>query len=185
MPYLTDHKARPAQKGRAACAHSTLLGRGGECRPEGRRVSYAAESKTQHPVYRRTTAAVLSPRRPSGHKDIGKAGVSLELQRACFRALAAQVGPSDRVLADAWLCERIREIHVESRETYGARRVRAALRRRGIRVGRKARRPLQRIRFGLRYNDTARAVARVAYGRTARRENDTQRVTCGRHALAR
>src|SRR6266540_1698060 len=84
MPYLTDHKARPAQKGRAACAHSTLLGRGGECRPEGRRVSYAAESKTQHPVYRRTTAAVLSPRRPSGHKDIGKAGVSLELQRACF-----------------------------------------------------------------------------------------------------
>ena len=82
------------------------------------------------------------------------------------------------MLADAWLCERIREIHVESRETYGARRVRAALRRRGIRVGRKARRPLQRIRFGLRYNDTARAVARVAYGRTARRESDTQRVTC-------
>ncbi len=45
--------------------------------------------------------------------------------------------PSDRDLADAWLGERIREIHAESRQTYGARRVHAALRHRGVRVGRK------------------------------------------------
>ncbi len=45
--------------------------------------------------------------------------------------------PSGRDLADAWLVERIKEIHVESRHTYGARRVHRALRHRGVRVGRK------------------------------------------------
>lgn len=45
--------------------------------------------------------------------------------------------PSDRDLADAWLVERIKEIHVESRHTYGARRVHRALRHRQVRVGRK------------------------------------------------
>ena len=45
--------------------------------------------------------------------------------------------PSDRALADAWLVARITRIHHESRGTYGARRVHAALRREGIRVGRK------------------------------------------------
>lgn len=45
--------------------------------------------------------------------------------------------PSDRALNDAWLLEQIREIHAQSRGTYGARRVHAELRRQGIRVGRK------------------------------------------------
>jgi putative transposase len=45
--------------------------------------------------------------------------------------------PSDRELADAWLAERVREIHAESRGTYGARRVQAVLRHRGVPVGRK------------------------------------------------
>jgi putative transposase len=54
--------------------------------------------------------------------------------------------PSDRDLADAWLVERIREIHGESRETYGARRVHRALRHRGIRVGRKRVERLMRLR---------------------------------------
>jgi putative transposase len=45
--------------------------------------------------------------------------------------------PSDRDLTDTWLSERIREIHGESRQTYGARRIHAALRHRGVRVGRK------------------------------------------------
>jgi putative transposase len=45
--------------------------------------------------------------------------------------------PSGRVLADAWLSERIRQIHEQSRRTYGSPRVHAELRRRGIRVGRK------------------------------------------------
>jgi putative transposase len=44
--------------------------------------------------------------------------------------------PSDRALADAWLTERIVVIHGESRGTYGARRVHAALRLQGIQIGR-------------------------------------------------
>jgi len=53
--------------------------------------------------------------------------------------------PSDRDLADAWLAERIREIHRESRQTYGARRIHAALRHRGVRVGRKRVERLMRL----------------------------------------
>jgi putative transposase len=45
--------------------------------------------------------------------------------------------PSQRDLGDAWLVELIREIHAESRQTYGARRVHRALRYRGVCVGRK------------------------------------------------
>ena len=46
--------------------------------------------------------------------------------------------PSDRALSDAWLIEKIREIHAASDGTYGARRVHAELRlQHGIRVGRK------------------------------------------------
>jgi putative transposase len=46
--------------------------------------------------------------------------------------------PSDRALSDAWLTERIKEIHAASDGTYGARRVHAELRlEHGIRVGRK------------------------------------------------
>ena len=45
--------------------------------------------------------------------------------------------PSDRALADAWLSERIAAVHRDSRGTYGARRVHAALRQQGIRIGRK------------------------------------------------
>lgn len=53
--------------------------------------------------------------------------------------------PSDRDLADAWLVERIRAIHAESRQTYGARRVHRALRHRGVRVGRKRVERLMRL----------------------------------------
>jgi putative transposase len=54
--------------------------------------------------------------------------------------------PSDRALADAWLGERIAVVHRESRGTYGARRVHAALRQQGIRVGRKRVERLMRAR---------------------------------------
>ena len=54
--------------------------------------------------------------------------------------------PPDRALADAWLAERIVAIHRESRGTYGSRRVHAALRRQGIRVGRKRVERLMRAR---------------------------------------
>ena len=45
--------------------------------------------------------------------------------------------PSDRALHDAWLTERIRQIHAASRGRYGSPRVQAMLRRHGIRVGEK------------------------------------------------
>jgi putative transposase len=46
--------------------------------------------------------------------------------------------PSDRALSDAWLLERIRQIHQSNRGVYGAPRVHAELRlAHGIRVGRK------------------------------------------------
>jgi putative transposase len=46
--------------------------------------------------------------------------------------------PSDRALSDAWLLEKIKEIHIENRGVYGAPRIHAELRmRHGIRVGRK------------------------------------------------
>ena len=46
--------------------------------------------------------------------------------------------PSDRALSDAWLTEKIREIHAASDGTYGVRRVHAELRiEHGIRIGRK------------------------------------------------
>ena len=60
----------------------------------------------------------------------------LGVSRSGFHAWQ-QRPPSDRALADAWLAERIALIHRESRGTYGARRVHAALRRQGIQVGRK------------------------------------------------
>src|SRR5438270_2803903 len=44
--------------------------------------------------------------------------------------------PSDRALSDAWLSEKIKEIHAASDGTYGARRIHAELRlEHGIRVG--------------------------------------------------
>jgi putative transposase len=46
--------------------------------------------------------------------------------------------PSDRALGDAWLIEKIKQIHAASDGTYGARRIHAELRlEHGIRVGRK------------------------------------------------
>ena len=45
--------------------------------------------------------------------------------------------PSDRELSDAWLTERIRQVHAASKGRYGGPRVHAMLRREGIRVGRK------------------------------------------------
>ena len=54
----------------------------------------------------------------------------LGVSRSGFHAWERRA-PSDRVLADAWLGEQIRQIHEQSRQTYGARRVQAALRHRG------------------------------------------------------
>ena len=46
--------------------------------------------------------------------------------------------PSDRALSDAWLTERIKQVHAASDGTYGSRRIHAELRlEHGVRVGRK------------------------------------------------
>jgi putative transposase len=50
----------------------------------------------------------------------------------------ASRAPSDRALTDAWLIEKIRQIHGEHRQVYGAPRIHADLRlAHGIRVSRK------------------------------------------------
>lgn len=60
----------------------------------------------------------------------------LGVSRSGFHAWRCRP-PSGRALSDAWLSERIREIHEQSRGTYGARRVHLELREQGIRVGKK------------------------------------------------
>jgi putative transposase len=68
----------------------------------------------------------------------------LGVSRSGFHAWE-QRPPSDRALADAWLVERITAIHRESRGTYGARRVHAALRQQGVHVSRKRVERLMRV----------------------------------------
>jgi len=61
----------------------------------------------------------------------------LEVSRSGFHAWQRRP-PSDRALSDAWLTEKIREIHKANRRVYGAPRVHAELRMQyGIRVSRK------------------------------------------------
>jgi putative transposase len=61
----------------------------------------------------------------------------LGVSRSGYHAWARRP-PSDRALSDAWLLERIRQIHQSNRGVYGAPRVHAELRLAdGIRVGRK------------------------------------------------
>jgi putative transposase len=70
---------------------------------------------------------------------------TLGVSRSGFHAWERRA-PSDRDLADAWLSQRIVEIHAESRQTYGVRRVHAALAHRGVHVGRKRVERLMRLR---------------------------------------
>ncbi len=58
----------------------------------------------------------------------------VELPRATFYRWATG-GPSDRLIADAYLANEIVDIHRASRRTYGSPRVWGQLRRRGVRVG--------------------------------------------------
>jgi putative transposase len=61
----------------------------------------------------------------------------LDVSRAGYYAWARRA-PSDRALTDAWLLEKIKEIHAENRQVYGSPRVHAELRlAHGVRVGRK------------------------------------------------
>ena len=57
----------------------------------------------------------------------------LDVSRQGYHAYATRP-PSKRFISDAQLCERIRALHAESRETYGSPRIREALRREGHNV---------------------------------------------------
>ncbi len=62
---------------------------------------------------------------------------ALGVNRTSFHDWQHRV-PSDRALTDAWLTEKIKQIHADSNGTYGARRIHAELRlEHEIRVGRK------------------------------------------------
>jgi putative transposase len=62
---------------------------------------------------------------------------ALEVNRTSFHDWERRA-PSDRALTDAWLTERIKEIHEAKRKVYGAPRIHAELRMaHGVRVGRK------------------------------------------------
>jgi hypothetical protein len=66
----------------------------------------------------------------------------LEVSRPGFHQWERRA-PSDRALSDAWLTEKITEIHERARGVYGSRRVQAELRlAQGIRV---SRRRIQRL----------------------------------------
>jgi putative transposase len=60
----------------------------------------------------------------------------LQVSRSGFHAWEKRA-PSERDLQDAWLQERIGQIHTRSRSTYGSPRVHAELRFEGVHVGRK------------------------------------------------
>jgi putative transposase len=60
----------------------------------------------------------------------------LGVSRSSFHAWERR-GPCERDVTDAWLIERIREMHTSSRGSYGARRIFLDLREEGIRVGKK------------------------------------------------
>jgi putative transposase len=78
--------------------------------------------------------------------------------------------PSDRALTDAWLTEKIKQIHEASRRVYGAPRIHAELRMgHGIRVGRKRVERLMRAAgiSGLAPRKRGRTTIRVAGVRVA------------------
>jgi putative transposase len=61
---------------------------------------------------------------------------TLGVSRSGFHAWERRA-PCQRALSDAWLIERIRQIHERARGVYGSPRVHAELRHQGVRVGRK------------------------------------------------
>ena len=71
----------------------------------------------------------------AGDRNVKRACELLQVSRATYYA-QREGAPSARQAADAELTEQITVIHAESKGTYGIPRIRAELRRRGIRCGR-------------------------------------------------
>src|SRR6476659_2764079 len=107
-------------KSSAGCGMRTRSGgllREGGRRAVGERYSFIAAEKTTFPVA--VMCRVLGVSRTGFHNWARRA-------------------PSDRALQDAWLTEKIKQIHDQSRSVYGAPRIHAELRLEdGIRVGEK------------------------------------------------
>jgi putative transposase len=85
----------------------------------------------------------------------------LGVSRSGFHAWTGRP-PSERAIVDARLSARIGEIHMRSRESYGARRVHLDLREEGIRVGRK------RVERLMRQAELSGYVKRRSYKTTIR-----------------
>ena len=101
---------------------------------------------------------------------------ALEVNRTSFHDWERRA-PSDRALRDAWLTERIKEIHEAKRKVYGAPRIHAELRMaHGIEVGRKRveRLMAQAGISGLVYRKRGRTTIRVQGVRVAEDEHKSQ-----------
>lgn len=72
----------------------------------------------------------------AGQQSVKRACELLEVSRAAYYEQRKHI-PSRRALSDAELTERIKQIHAESKGTYGAPRIHAELRRDGIHCGKK------------------------------------------------
>lgn len=70
------------------------------------------------------------------HRNVCRTCELLEVSRSAFYSYASHT-PSPRALSDAEVTARIKEIHDESKGTYGAPRIHAALRRQAVHVGKK------------------------------------------------
>ena len=83
-----------------------------------------------------TAYRIISAEKASG-VPVSLACELLEVSRSGYYEWSTRA-PSDRELTDAWLTERIKQIHAENREVYGSPRIHAELRMtHGIEVGRK------------------------------------------------
>ena len=83
-----------------------------------------------------TAYRIISAEKASG-VPVSLACELLEVSRSGYYEWATRA-PSDRELTDAWLTEKIKQIHAENREVYGSPRIHAELRMTyGINVGRK------------------------------------------------
>jgi putative transposase len=83
-----------------------------------------------------TAYRIISAEKASG-VPVPLACELLEVSRSGYDEWSTRA-PSDRELTDAWLTEKIKQIHAENREVYGSPRIRAELRMtHGVEVGRK------------------------------------------------
>jgi putative transposase len=115
-----------------------------------------------------TAYRIISAEKASG-VPVSLACELLEVSRSGYYEWSTRA-PSDRELTDAWLMEKIKQIHTENREVYGSPRIHAELRMaHGIEVGRKRveRLMTQAGISGLGYRKRGRTTIRVQGVRVA------------------